>query len=36
MTKTASIAGTTLELVECGHRHPLLFLHVGETNLGQH
>jgi hypothetical protein len=30
MTKTISIAGTTLELVERGHRHPLLFLHAGE------
>jgi pimeloyl-ACP methyl ester carboxylesterase len=30
MTKTMSIAGTTLELVECGHGRPLLFLHPGE------
>jgi pimeloyl-ACP methyl ester carboxylesterase len=30
MTKTMSIAGTTLELVERGHGRPLLFLHPGE------
>ena len=30
MTKTISLAGTTLELVERGHGRPLLFLHAGE------
>ena len=30
MTKTMSIADTTLELVERGHGRPLLFLHPGE------
>src|ERR1700730_362895 len=30
MTKTMSIAGTTLELVERGDGRPLLFLHAGE------
>jgi pimeloyl-ACP methyl ester carboxylesterase len=30
MTKTVSIAGTTLELVERGGGRPLLFLHAGE------
>jgi pimeloyl-ACP methyl ester carboxylesterase len=30
MTKTISIVGTTLELVERGHDRPLLFLHPGE------
>src|SRR5215510_5281184 len=30
MTKTMSMAGTTLELVERGHGRPLLFLHPGE------
>jgi pimeloyl-ACP methyl ester carboxylesterase len=30
MTKTTSIAGTTLELVERGDGRPLLFLHAGE------
>src|SRR5438874_3451588 len=30
MTKTMSIAGTTLELVERGHGRALLFLHAGE------
>jgi pimeloyl-ACP methyl ester carboxylesterase len=30
MTKTMSIAGATLELVERGHGRPLLFLHPGE------
>jgi pimeloyl-ACP methyl ester carboxylesterase len=30
MTKTISIAGATLELVERGHGRPLLFLHPGE------
>ena len=30
MTKTISIAGTTLELVERGQGRPLLFLHAGE------
>jgi pimeloyl-ACP methyl ester carboxylesterase len=30
MTKTISVAGTTLELVERGHGRPLLFLHAGE------
>jgi pimeloyl-ACP methyl ester carboxylesterase len=30
MTKTISIAGTTLDLVERGHGQPLLFLHAGE------
>jgi pimeloyl-ACP methyl ester carboxylesterase len=30
MTKTMSIAGTTLELVERGDARPLLFLHAGE------
>jgi len=30
MTKTMSIAGTTVELVECGDGRPLLFLHAGE------
>jgi pimeloyl-ACP methyl ester carboxylesterase len=30
MTKTISIAGTTLELAEYGHGRPLLFLHAGE------
>src|SRR6185436_12229874 len=30
MTKTMSIAGTTLELVERGNGRPLLFLHAGE------
>jgi pimeloyl-ACP methyl ester carboxylesterase len=30
MTKTISIAGTTLELAEHGHGRPLLFLHAGE------
>jgi pimeloyl-ACP methyl ester carboxylesterase len=30
MTKTISIAGTTLELAERGHGRPLLFLHAGE------
>jgi hypothetical protein len=28
MTKTMSVAGTTLELIERGHGRPLLFLHV--------
>ena len=30
MTKTMSIAGTTLALVERGHGRALLFLHAGE------
>jgi pimeloyl-ACP methyl ester carboxylesterase len=30
MTKTMSLAGTTLELVERGQGRPLLFLHPGE------
>jgi pimeloyl-ACP methyl ester carboxylesterase len=30
MTRTMSLAGTTLELVERGHGRPLLFLHAGE------
>jgi pimeloyl-ACP methyl ester carboxylesterase len=30
MTKTMSIADTTLELAECGEGRPLLFLHPGE------
>jgi pimeloyl-ACP methyl ester carboxylesterase len=30
MTRTMSLAGTTLELVERGHGRPLLFLHPGE------
>src|SRR6201984_2656526 len=30
MTKTISLAGTTLELVERGRGRPLLFLHAGE------
>src|SRR5260370_26682443 len=30
MTKTISVAGTTLELVERGEGRPLLFLHAGE------
>ena len=30
MTRTMSLAGTTLELVERGHGCPLLFLHPGE------
>jgi pimeloyl-ACP methyl ester carboxylesterase len=30
MTKTISVAGTTLELVERGQGRPLLFLHAGE------
>src|SRR5947199_10768320 len=30
MTKTISVAGTTLELVERGNGRPLLFLHAGE------
>jgi hypothetical protein len=30
MTKTISIAGTTLELVESGHGRPPLFLYSGE------
>jgi hypothetical protein len=30
MTKTMSIARTTLELVERGDGRPLLFLHAGE------
>jgi pimeloyl-ACP methyl ester carboxylesterase len=30
MTKTISIAGTTLELVESGHGRPPLFLYAGE------
>ena len=30
MTKTMSLAGTTLELVERGQGRPLLFLHAGE------
>jgi pimeloyl-ACP methyl ester carboxylesterase len=30
MTKTISVAGTTLELVERGDGRPLLFLHAGE------
>ena len=30
MTRTISLAGTTLELVERGEGRPLLFLHAGE------
>jgi len=30
MTRTMSLAGTTLELMERGHGRPLLFLHPGE------
>jgi len=30
MTKTISLAGTTLKLVDRGHGRPLLFLHAGE------
>ena len=30
MTKTMSVAGITLELVERGQGRPLLFLHPGE------
>src|ERR1700739_1036312 len=30
MTKTMSMVGTTLELVERGRGRPLLFLHAGE------
>src|SRR5437879_3205640 len=30
MTRTMSLAGTTLELAERGHGRPLLFLHPGE------
>ena len=30
MTKTVSLAGTTLEIVERGQGRPLLFLHAGE------
>src|ERR1700739_2573105 len=30
MTKTMSVAGVNLELVERGRRRPLLFLHAGE------
>src|SRR5262245_45667412 len=30
MTKTISLAGTTLEVVERGQGRPLLFLHAGE------
>jgi hypothetical protein len=30
MTRTISLAGTTLELIERGQRRSLLFLHAGE------
>ena len=30
MAKTILIAGTTLELIERGDGHPLLFLHAGK------